>query len=151
MDGDLNTAAHETATVGIDLVDARDVEVSLGAHGERYLRRVYTEAEVADCRTPRGGLSAVRLAARFAAKEATFKALRVGDAIPPWRSVEVVRRGTGAPALRLRGAAAARARELGLARLEVSLTHEAGWAAAVVAGWGPRPDRGLEECAAEAA
>jgi holo-[acyl-carrier protein] synthase len=108
------------------------VAEAVAEHGERYLRRTYTEREIADC----GGVDApdaLRLAARFAAKEAALKALRAGDAAVPWPSVEVVRGPGGAPELRLHGAAAALAREAGIGDLAVSLTHEHEYASAVVA------------------
>ncbi len=60
--------------VGIDTVEVAAVEAAIAAHGDRYLERVYTPREVADCNG-----DAERLAARFAAKEATFKALRAGS------------------------------------------------------------------------
>ena len=129
--------------VGIDLVDVDQVESAIAAHGDRYLRRVYTDREVADC----GGFeapSAERLAARFAAKEAAFKALRLGDVLP-FHDIEVVRSPDGAPELALHGRAAGVAAVLGAEDLSVSLTHERGLAAAVVAlttaPYGARHDR----------
>lgn len=117
--------------VGIDLVAVESVSAALAAHAERYLARIYTSREVDDCRTP-AGIDPQRLAARFAAKEATIKALDVGDEPIPWRSIGVLRSPSGAPSLELTGAAAARAARAGLDRFSVSLTHEAGLAAAVV-------------------
>jgi holo-[acyl-carrier protein] synthase len=117
--------------VGIDLVGVRTVREALAEHGERYLRRVYTDGEIADC----GGLEQpdpLRLAARFAAKEAALKALRVGDAAVPWTAIEVVRGAGGAPELALHGAAAELAARAGIGELAVSLTHEGEHAAAVV-------------------
>jgi holo-[acyl-carrier protein] synthase len=121
--------------VGIDLVSASAVADALAAHGEHYLRRVYTEREIADC----GGVDApdpLRLAARFAAKEAAMKALRVGDAAVPLRTIEIVRGADGAPDLELHGAAAAVAAAAGLTAFAVSLTHEAPYASAVVVAEG---------------
>jgi len=63
--------------VGIDLVSVDAVRQSLSEHGEHYLSRVYSEREVRDCTTP-SGPDPERLAARFAAKEATLKVLRPG-------------------------------------------------------------------------
>jgi holo-[acyl-carrier protein] synthase len=117
--------------VGIDLVRVSTVADAVAEHGERYLRRVYTDGELADC----GGAGApdlLRLAARFAAKEAALKALRAGDAAVPWTAVEVVRTADGAPELALHGAAEALARAAGIAELAVSLTHEPEYASAVV-------------------
>jgi holo-[acyl-carrier protein] synthase len=115
--------------VGIDLVAARTVADALAAHGDRYLHRVYTEGEIADC-----GRDPLRLAARFAVKEAAMKVLRVGDAAVPLLSLETVRGADGAPQLALHGPAAELAAAAGLQSFEISLTHEAAYAAAVVVG-----------------
>ena len=73
-----------------------------------------------------------RLAARFAAKEAAFKVLRVGDEPVAWTDVEVVRDDTGWVGLSLSGRAATLAEAAGISELALSLTHEQGCAAAVV-------------------
>ena len=112
--------------VGIDLVAVDQVAEALTIHGDRYLRRVYTPREVADCAG-----DAARLAARFAAKEATRKTLGIRDEGVGWPSVEV-RLEDGAPTIALHGRAAELARDAGLSGFAVSLTHEAGFAAAVV-------------------
>ncbi|HST14887.1 MAG TPA: holo-ACP synthase [Gaiellaceae bacterium] len=119
--------------VGIDVVEVADVSAALASpRADRYLEMVYSEAERRDCATQDGGVDAGRLAARFAAKEAAWKAL--GDAAMQldWRSVEVVRGRHGQPSLRLNAPAARIAQSLGVRRLAVSLTHEPTYAAAVV-------------------
>jgi holo-[acyl-carrier protein] synthase len=126
--------------VGIDTVAVDAVREALEAHGTQYLERVYTEREVADCEG-----SAERLAARFAAKEATFKALRAGDGGVPWSAVEVVRHGSGHTELALSGRAAELAADAGLSELAVSLTHEAGLASAVVVATGTKGSRGAAD------
>jgi holo-[acyl-carrier protein] synthase len=107
------------------------VREALRAHGDRYLERVYSPREVSDCSTETS-LDAERLAARFAAKEATFKVLRVGDAAVSWLDVEVLRDPSGAVELMLTGNAANLAAEAGMRGLTLSLSHESGLAAAVV-------------------
>ena len=122
-----------TVGVGIDLVEVADVAAALASpRAERYLELVYSEAERRDCATPDGGVDPSRLAARFAAKEAAWKAL--GDAAMQlgWRSVEVMRDRGGQPSLRLNAPADRIARSLGVRRFAVSLTHEPAYAAAVV-------------------
>src|SRR4051812_4886564 len=114
--------------VGVDLVTVAEVADSLARHGDRYLARVYTPAEVADCRTG-GAVDATRLAARFAAKEATIKVLREGV---PWSSIEVRRSTAGWVELQLDGRAADIAAKAGLRDFALSVTHEAGLASAVV-------------------
>lgn len=119
-------------SVGLDLVRVQDVADAIARFGDRYLARVFTPAEVAYCTGAPAPLATQRFAARFAAKEAVRKVLRPADAGIGWRDVEVYRATDGGPALRLHGAAAARAAALGLDDLAVSLTHESEWAAAVV-------------------
>jgi holo-[acyl-carrier protein] synthase len=119
--------------VGIDLVAVEDVRASLDAHGERYLERIYTEREVADCGPP-GSPDPERLAARLAAKEATFKVLRVGSRAMSWREAELIRGVDGEIELALGPDATALAREAGIADLAVSITHDNGRAVAVVVG-----------------
>src|SRR5205814_4958160 len=106
--------------VGVDLVSVAAVEEALKDHGEHYLTRVYTAGEVEDA-----GGDASRLAARFAAKEATLKVLRAHEIGIPWSTIEVVRTEWGGVALSLTGAAAARAEEQQLPDFRVSPSHEA--------------------------
>jgi len=120
--------------VGFDLVKADTVAGALAEHGEHYLRRVYTAGEVAPCSGSGGAPDPLRLAARFAAKEAAMKVLRPGDAAVPWPAIEVVRDRTGIPQLTLHGPAAELAAAAGLTGFALSLTHEEAYAAAVVVG-----------------
>jgi holo-[acyl-carrier protein] synthase len=113
---------------GIDLVAIDEVEESLLAQGERYLNHVYTKVEQRECRSdPR------RLAARFAAKEATAKVLAVSaDEALPWPSIEVTQDAGAPPAIRLTGEAAALAERRGIHSLSLSLTVRSSSAMAVV-------------------
>jgi holo-[acyl-carrier protein] synthase len=117
--------------VGIDLVSVKDVRESMREHGEHYLRRVYTERELRDCQTA-GHLDPQRLAARFAAKEATLKVLRPDQEAIPWQTIEVVRNPAGWVELSLTGSAAALARAAGLDEISLSISHEGDFATAVV-------------------
>jgi holo-[acyl-carrier protein] synthase len=125
------------AFLGVDVVSVADVAQAFDRFGEHYLRRVFTPAEVAYC-TAEGRAPAPHLAARFAAKEATFKALR-GSAEDPldWRSIEVLRRADGSCALRLHGEMSRLADRRGVAHLDVSLSHDGAYAIAVVLGARP--------------
>jgi holo-[acyl-carrier protein] synthase len=125
------SATTPTCRVGVDLVAVEDVAASVEQFGERYLARVYTDHERASCAGDPATLAA-GLAARFAAKEAALKVLRPAGARPEWRSIEVVRQPSGACDVVLTGEAARLAAAAGVAHLAVSLTHEAGMAAAVV-------------------
>ncbi len=117
--------------VGIDLVAVAAVRESIDVHADRYLNRIYTDRELGDCRTPEG-VDALRLAARFAAKEATLKVLRPDEEGISWRSIEVRRQPAGWVELSLSGRAAALAEQAGVCDLALSLTHEDGFASAVV-------------------
>ncbi|HEX8754661.1 MAG TPA: holo-ACP synthase [Solirubrobacterales bacterium] len=119
--------------VGLDLVAVESVAASLrGSHREHYLERIYTEREVDDCRGPSGRVEPERLAARFAAKEATIKALPGAGEEVRLTMIEVVSDPDGQVRLELSGRAAELAREAGVEELALSLTHEAGFAAAAV-------------------
>ncbi len=122
-----------TNAVGFDLVDVREVEESIARFGDRYLARVYAPAEIAYAmRAHDRATAARRLAARFAAKEATIKALGAsGRGISP-RSIEVARGEGGSIRILLHGPAFAAAREVGATALVVSLSHQGDFAAAIV-------------------
>ncbi len=118
-------------SVGIDLVQVSRVAASLAQFGERFLRRVFTDGEIAYA-TASPALTAERLAARFAAKEATIKALGLAERGIGWRQIEVTR-----AALRHVSAVAPRrardaAAEAGVVELAVSLSHEGDYATAIV-------------------
>jgi holo-[acyl-carrier protein] synthase len=117
--------------VGVDLASVDDVERSVARFGDRYVRRIFTGHEIESCL--RGdGIASTGLAARFAAKEATIKVLRPKHARPDYRSIEVRRHPDGWCELELSGTAAELAEAEGVRHLALSLTHEAGMAAAVV-------------------
>src|SRR5512142_1703380 len=108
-------------SVGIDATDIPRIKQTLERFGDRFLKRVYTEQEIAYC-TRRHDASP-HLAARFAAKEAAMKALGTGMSQGVvWRDIEVVRRG-GPPQLAFHGVAAQRFAAIGATRALLSLTH----------------------------
>jgi holo-[acyl-carrier protein] synthase len=119
-------------SVGLDVLEVGEVALSLAAQPERYARRVYTDAELCECRSSCGTLDPFALAQRFAAKEATLKAFRVLDECIPWHSISVRCDNLGKPSLELTGAAAALADLRGFGELEVSLIRVGGLAASVV-------------------
>jgi holo-[acyl-carrier protein] synthase len=124
-------SAGTAIRVGVDVAAVHQVADSMARFGDRYLRRVYTEHEIASCAgTP--SVAAAGLAARFAAKEATIKVLRPTGHKPNWRSIEVRRDPGGWCSISLSGHAATLADEAGIDELEVSLTHDEDVAAAVV-------------------
>ena len=114
--------------VGCDVADVEDVQNSLAAFGDRYLRKVFTTSEINDCQ---GRNRVHRLAARFAAKEAVIKAFAEPDMSFPWREIEVTRDGP-LPRLRLSGTLAESAQRQGWISSSLSLSHADCHAMAVV-------------------
>ena len=120
------------AGTGTDLIEIARIRETIARHGERFLRKIYTEGEIRYCRA-RNKNAAESFAARFAAKEAAAKALGTGIARGVgWREIEVVRLPGQRPELRLTGRAAERAKALGVQATSVSLTHSRELAMAVV-------------------
>lgn len=120
---------------GIDIVKVARIEAMIDHHAERFLDRVFTPGERDYARSRRR--RAEHLAARFAAKEAVFKALGTGwrDGLG-WTDVEVVLLPSGQPTLRLSGEAARAAGELGITGWLISLSHTDDTAMASVIGIG---------------
>jgi holo-[acyl-carrier protein] synthase len=114
--------------VGCDVVAIEDVQDSLAAFGDRYLRKVFTAREINACQGPN---RVHRLAARFAAKEAVIKAFAEPDMPFPLREIEVTQDGP-LPLLRLSGAIAERAQHQGWLSSSLSLSHADCHAMAVV-------------------
>ena len=107
--------------IGLDATDLPRIRETLERYGDRFLRRVYTEGEIASCRRHRDPVPS--LAGRFSVKEAAMKALGTGQSQGViWRDIEVVRVG-GPPQLKLHGAAARRAESMGVKRTLVTITH----------------------------
>lgn len=117
--------------VGIDLVQISRIGDSVERFGEKFLTRIFTADEIAyasgspACRNE-------RLAARFAAKEATMKALALTDRGVRWTDIEVMRAANGDVSLRLHGAAELAARARGVVEMALSVSHEGDYATAVV-------------------
>ncbi|HTI13027.1 MAG TPA: holo-ACP synthase [Dictyobacter sp.] len=111
---------HQTqgvnVAVGIDIIEVDRVRKVFDHHGERFLKRVFTELEVTQSR---GKMT--RLAGRFAAKEAICKALGTGMRGVAWREMEIVHLRSGRPAVHLHGNAQKRAEFLGISAFDVSI------------------------------
>jgi holo-[acyl-carrier protein] synthase len=123
----------EDVAVGVDLVNVERIARAMQTQ-PRFLERVFTENEITTCRGSAGANE--RFAARFAAKEATFKALGEGWPRIGYRDVEVTLAENGAPRLQLHGAARDHADRR---RTAVSLSHTGGFAIAHVMLTGARP------------
>ena len=118
--------------LGMDLVDIARIERLLADQGERAVRRLFTDGEAEYAR--QRAQPARHFAARFAAKEAAYKALAgTREArLVSWRDIEVATEWDGRPTLVLHGRAAERAAELGVVRALLTLTHSDAVAGAVV-------------------
>ena len=125
----MSASEQRQSAVGVDVIEIERVEAALARFGERFLRRVYTAEEAAFCR---GRVH--ELAARFAAKEAVMKALGTGAKGVAWREIEVLPNHRGKPLVYLYRRARARAERIGLAGLDVSMSHSRKYAVAFVAG-----------------
>lgn len=112
---------------GIDMIEIQRVAGGIDRLGERFLNRFFTAGERADCDD-----QPHRLAARLAAKEAVAKALGTGIGDVRWVEIEIRGGERGRPVIYLHGAAATIAHGLGLTQWDISLTHTADYAAAMV-------------------
>ena len=114
--------------VGLDVCSIERMRRALERHGARFFARICSDAERADLA---GREPATALAGRFAAKEAFAKAIHGAPGVG-WHDVEIRRSPNGRPRLELCAAALALAEKSGATRWHVSITHDAGIAAAVV-------------------
>ena len=105
-------------STGVDIIEIPRIKKTLDRYGERFLKRIFTPDEIAYCR----GRSP-NLAGRFAAKEATMKALGTGVRGVGWKDIEVIRAESGAPSVKLHGRAKARAEMLQVSELSLSISH----------------------------
>jgi holo-[acyl-carrier protein] synthase len=111
----------EIIGVGLDATEIERVADMIDRYGERFLRRVFTDGEIAYCQGKRDFASSY--AARFAAKEAAMKALGTGHSRGVyWTGIEVVRR-YGPPRLAFHGGAAERFKAMGGTSSLLTLTH----------------------------
>ncbi len=126
------TALSPIAGVGIDVVEVARVSRLLARYGDALLRRICSESERTELSGSR--LRPESVAGRIAVKEAALKALGTGwSAGVTFGDVELRhQQPSGRPELHLRGRAAEVARDLGICGVHVSITHDAGVAAAVV-------------------
>ena len=118
-----------TTELGIDIIKVSRIRDSIARFGRRFPLRVLTESEDRYVRD-----RPETFAGRWAAKEAVSKVLGLGVRGIGWRDIEIERLPTGQPHVRLHGRAAARAEQLGMGRIAVSITHEAEYAVAVAFG-----------------
>ena len=114
-------------TTGVDIIEIPRIKQTFDRYGERFLKRVFTPDEITYCRG-----RAPNLAGRFAAKEATMKALGTGVRGVSWKDIEVIRAESGAPSVKLHGRAKARAEKLQVVEISLSISHSREFAVAFV-------------------
>jgi holo-[acyl-carrier protein] synthase len=116
--------------IGTDIVEVRRIQRSLNRFGERFANRILCAGER---RSLEGGRLAAYLARQFSAKEAVSKALGTGmrNGVH-FRNIEIARRESGAPLVRLTGEANSRAQALGISDFHISMSDERDYAIAYV-------------------
>lgn len=116
--------------IGIDLEETARIGESIERFGARFLEKIYTPAEIAFCE---GKANAVeRFTARFAAKEATFKALQASwEEGIAWKDFEVIAQPGGAPRMELSGGALRLSEGKGVRRIHLSFSHTKQYVTAV--------------------
>jgi len=120
--------------LGIDATDIDRIADTIERYGDRFLRRIFTDGEIAYCARRR--VPAIHFAGRFAAKEAAMKALGTGNSQGVlWRDVEIVRRG-GPPQLQFHGGAGRRFAAIGGRTSLLTITHseELAFAQVIIVG-----------------
>ena len=122
-------------STGVDIIEIARIAGVLERYGDRFLCRIYTPGELEYCR---GRPS--KLASRFAAKEATMKALGTGVRGVGWKDIEVTRAFSGAPSILLHGRAKSRAERLGVVEISVSMSDSQDNAVAFVVTRREDPD-----------
>jgi holo-[acyl-carrier protein] synthase len=118
-----------TTELGIDIIKVARIRAALERFGSRFSERVLTPAERRYVRD-----RPETLAGRWAAKEAVSKVLGLGVRGIGWREIEVERLPTGQPSVRLHGRAERRAKQLGMDRIALSISHETDYAVAIAYG-----------------
>jgi len=117
--------------LGLDIAEIDRIETAIRRHGEPFLERLFTPAEVSYCEQHKNRFE--RYAGRFAAKEAAMKALGTGwTRGVRWRDIEVTRESSGKPTLHLAGAARKIADGLGVQNISLTITHSGNLALAHV-------------------
>ena len=123
------TVPAGTSELGIDIIKVDRIRASIERFGERFSKRVLTTNEQRYVR-----MRPETFAGRWAAKEAVSKVLGLGVRGIGWKDIEVVRLPTGQPSVQLHGRAAARAEQLGMERIALSISHESDYAVAIAFG-----------------
>ena len=114
--------------IGVDIIEIDRIQKAVARWGERFLHRVYTDAELGLYKKTES------LAVRFAGKEAAVKALGTGMRGIGWKDIEILHEPSGKPLVNLYRGAQKQASDLGLTGLAISLSHSRDYAIAFVVG-----------------
>lgn len=128
-------AGGKVIGLGVDIIDVQRIQSSHKRHQERFLERIYTQAEQAYCMDIKNPYP--HLAVRFAAKEAVAKAFTTGiGEFLAWKSIEVAKGDRSQPIIRLNEQGQALLKEVGGSNVLISLSHTAtlGHATAIIVG-----------------
>ena len=120
--------------IGTDICSVQRIEETYAKFGIKFVKRILTEAEEHYVFSKTKNIGQ-RIAARFAAKEAVSKALGTGWNGVGWKDIEITRKISGEPGIKLHGRAARLADELGFTHIEVSMSHEKEYATAFVVAY----------------
>jgi holo-[acyl-carrier protein] synthase len=118
-----------TNYIGTDIIEIARIRRAIECWGERFLNRVFTEAELSLY-----GRRPHSLAASFASKEAVMKMLGTGARGIGWRDIETLYHPSGKPLIKLNGRARSQAGKLGIKEIDVSLAHSREYATATAIG-----------------
>ena len=116
-------------TNGVDIIEISRIRKMVKRWGKRFLNRIYTETEIRICRG-----KPEKLASRFAGKEAVMKALGTGIRGISWLEIEIDSEPSGKPVVNLYGKAQAKAENLGINELAISLSDSREYSVAFVVG-----------------
>lgn len=119
--------------IGVDIIEIDRIRQAVARWGDRFLKRIYTEAELTLCC---GRLES--LAARFSAKEAVIKALNPPQYAVNWKDIEILSGPNGEPVVNLYGVLQKQAEKLGLEGISISLSHSRDNAVAMAVGIGDK-------------
>jgi len=108
--------------IGVDIISVERIKDAILRWGKRFLERIYTDNEIKYCMALKE--PHINLAGRFAAKEATYKALASYQKTGiRWREIEVIRGDKGAPSLKLYGVMKMASERLGVKKTHISISH----------------------------
>lgn len=130
----MKTGLFTPFKIGTDICSVQRIEETYSKFGTKFVKRILTESEEQYVFSRSKNISQ-RIAARFAAKEAMSKALGTGWNGVGWKEIEITRKISGEPGIKLHGRAANLADKLGITHIEVSMSHEKEFATAFVVAY----------------